>query len=125
MPGQATGLFNALKAARQRAGMSQRALADRIAIPQSHISKIEAGAVDAQISTVVEIARSLGYDLRLIPRSALLTVDSIVHQHVGAVDQELTQDLARRFARKTSAVDSIEQELAEIPPAYSLDDDDA
>ena len=80
MEGRNAEIARALKDARQAAGMSQRALASLVSLPQSHISKIETGAVDAQISTIVEIARVLGLDLRLIPRQGLATVDSLVRQ---------------------------------------------
>src|SRR3954453_1462519 len=60
-----------LKTARERKGLSQRALGDRVGLPQSHISKIESGAVDLQPSSLIEIARAVDLELTLVPRAAL------------------------------------------------------
>jgi transcriptional regulator with XRE-family HTH domain len=60
-----------IKAAREKKGLSQRALAAKIGVPQSHISKIEAGVVDLQTSSLIEIARALDLELMLIPRALL------------------------------------------------------
>lgn len=73
----------ALKRARRRKGLSQRALGARVHIPQSHISKIESGAVDPQLSTLLELARSLELDLRLVPRSALPAVDAVIRATIS------------------------------------------
>lgn len=90
-------IARALREARQAAGMSQRALAALVNLPQSHISKIETGAVDAQISTIVEIARVLGFDLRLVPRQGLAAVDSLVRQFTPA---DALSSQARHLAQK-------------------------
>jgi transcriptional regulator with XRE-family HTH domain len=60
-------LITALTAARHRAGLSQRALSEKVGLAQSHLSKIERGAVDPQISSLMEIARVLGLELMLVP----------------------------------------------------------
>jgi len=73
-------IVNALKAAREAKGLSQRALAARAGLPQSHISKIESGVVDLQLSSLTELARVLGLEVKLVPRRALPAVDSIVRQ---------------------------------------------
>ena len=62
---------SALRNARRQARMSQRALASRIGLPQGHISRIEAGAVDPRLSSATKIARTLGFEPMLIPRRAL------------------------------------------------------
>lgn len=67
-----------LKAARARQGLSQRALAKLAGVPQSHISKIERGAVDLRFSSLAEIARVLELEVMLIPQSSLPAVQSIV-----------------------------------------------
>ena len=60
-----------LKKAREKKGLSQRALGERVGLPQSHISKIEKAAVDLQTTSLIEIARALDLELALVPRSAL------------------------------------------------------
>ena len=67
-----------LKAAREGKGLSQRALSKLAGVPQSHISKIENGAVDLRLSSLVELARVLDLELALVPRKSLSAVQSIV-----------------------------------------------
>jgi transcriptional regulator with XRE-family HTH domain len=92
-------LVRALKAARKEKGLSQRDLSAQAGVPQSHISKIESGAVDIKLSSLIELSRVLGLEPVLAPRKLLPAVQAILRS--GA-------DTARSPAR----------------PAYSLDDDD-
>ncbi|MGA0840262.1 MAG: helix-turn-helix domain-containing protein [Pseudomonadales bacterium] len=57
----------ALKAARLRKGTTQRDLGLLIGVPQSHISKIEAGTVDLRISSLMILAEALDLTLELEP----------------------------------------------------------
>ena len=66
-----------IKAARERKGLSQRALAERVGITQGHISRIENATIDLQASTLIQIARALDLELILIPRTALPAVESL------------------------------------------------
>jgi HTH-type transcriptional regulator/antitoxin HipB len=75
----------ALKAARERKGLSQRALAERVGLPQSHVSKIENAAVDLQTTNLIEIARALDLEVTLVPRSLLPAVQSLQHQSTRAL----------------------------------------
>ena len=52
-----------IKAARIAKGFTQKQLGERVGLPQSHISKIEGGNVDLQISSLVEIARALDLEV--------------------------------------------------------------
>ena len=79
-------ISNSLKKARLTKGLSQRALSAAAGIPQSHISKIEAGAVDLRLSSLIELARTLDLELALIPRSHVPAVRSLVR--MGEADQE-------------------------------------
>ena len=54
-----------LTRARLQKGTTQRDLGQLIGVPQSHISKIEAGAVDLRISSLVVLARALDLSLEL------------------------------------------------------------
>ena len=67
-----------LKAARESKGLSQRALSEKSGVPQGHISKIENGAVDLRLSSLVALARALDLELALVPRKAVPAVKSIV-----------------------------------------------
>jgi DNA-binding XRE family transcriptional regulator len=67
-----------LKAARESRGLSQRTLSKKSGVPQGHISKIENGAVDLRLSSLVALARALDLELILVPRKAVPAVKSIV-----------------------------------------------
>src|ERR1700722_2315627 len=94
-------IITALTNARHRAGLSQRALADKVGIAQSHISKIERGAVDPQTTSLVEIARVLGLELSLVPTPLMPALRVLIRESIptqslaSSLDQELTR-LARR-----------------------------
>lgn len=78
-----------LKEARERKGLSQRQLGKLVGIPQSHISKIESGAVDLRLSSVVELARALDLELTVVPRKCLAAVHSVARSgEAGAATQE-------------------------------------
>jgi HTH-type transcriptional regulator / antitoxin HipB len=82
----------ALKQARLAKGWSQRELGTRAHIPQSHISRIEAGAVDLQLSSLIELARTLELEVTLTPRAALPAVKSVVRQTGDALRPAYTLD---------------------------------
>ena len=66
-----------LKEARRQKGFSQAALASKVGLPQSHLSKIESGLVNLQISSLIELSRALELELMLIPRILVCTVESL------------------------------------------------
>jgi transcriptional regulator with XRE-family HTH domain len=78
-----THIAAALKAARETKGMSQRALSQKAGVPQGHISKIETGAVDLRLSSLIELARVLDLELALVPRKSVPAVNSIVRSTGG------------------------------------------
>lgn len=92
-----------LRAAREARGLSQRELSARSGLPQGHISKIENGAVDLRLSSLVDLARVLELELTLVPRKALPAVQAIVRSTAGGPG---------------------DRESETIRPAYSLDEDD-
>lgn len=98
-------IIGTLKTAREAEGLSQRDLSAKSRVPQSHISRIENGAVDLRTSSLVELARVLDLELVLVPRRAIPAVRSIA------------KDLARRHRGSG-------EPLSPVPPAYSLDDED-
>ena len=67
-------IASALKDARRAKSLTQRELGKKAAVPQSHISKIESGAVDFRVSSLVELARALDLELMLVPRKTVLDV---------------------------------------------------
>ena len=70
-------IIGTLIAARLRAGLSQSALGAKVGLAQSHVSKIERGAVDVQTSSLVELARALGLELMLVPAQLVPAVQAL------------------------------------------------
>jgi transcriptional regulator with XRE-family HTH domain len=120
IPG-AEGMATTLRNARENKGLSQRNLGAVSGVPQSHISKIEKGAVDLRLSSLVELARALDLELTLVPRSAIPAVQSIVRSATSSRHGKQTRlalkDLHRfgeTIARNRSALPFTPDELAEL-----------
>lgn len=54
-----------LKSARTRAGLTQRSLAARAGVPQSTVGRIETGAIEPRIDTLLKLLHASGHDLEL------------------------------------------------------------
>ena len=67
-----------LRTARKKQDITQRQLAERVGMSQSHVWKIENGVVDARVSNVVEIARALGFEPVLLPARLVPFVTSMI-----------------------------------------------
>jgi transcriptional regulator with XRE-family HTH domain len=105
---EAEPLAKALKAARKTKGLSQRALGKRAGVPQAHISKIEKGAVDLRVSSLVALARVLDLELTLVPRKAVAAVQSIVRNSEPQV-------LPRAAAAATKELQRLQKAIASFP----------
>lgn len=64
-------LLEQLRAARISLGISQKELGERVGLPQSNIARFESGKINPRLSNLLEIARALDMDLKLVPRRAL------------------------------------------------------
>ncbi|MFN7165611.1 MAG: helix-turn-helix domain-containing protein [Pannonibacter sp.] len=71
-------IIEAIKSARKAKGLSQTSVGELIGVPQSHISKIEKGSVDIKLSSLIQIARALDLEVKLVPKRALPAVESVV-----------------------------------------------
>ena len=100
-------IVEALKAAREARGLSQRALASRVGLPQSHISKIESGGVDIRLGSLIELARVLGLELELVPRKALPAVESIVRQTAPSVERDQQARVRQGLAKAAALADRL------------------
>jgi transcriptional regulator with XRE-family HTH domain len=80
MPYVTEHIATTLKAAREAKGLSQRALSQAAGVPQGHISKIENGAVDLRLSSLIALARALDLELTLVPRKTVPAVQSVVRR---------------------------------------------
>ena len=74
-------LASALKQARQRSHLSQRALGRKVGMPQAQISKIENAAVDPKVSTLVALARAVDLELTLVPRTGSAGLEAMDFPH--------------------------------------------
>lgn len=119
-------LADALRQARREKGWSQRDLSARAHLTQAQISRIENGEVNLQVSTLLELARSLDMDLQLVPRSAIPAVEAAVRS-AGERSEErsarrLLADLrrlaevARASAPEREDIASIASSLQELEP---------
>ena len=97
-----------LKEARLAKGLSQRDLSARVGVPQSHISRIESGAVDLRVSSLIELARIYDLELALVPRKTVPAVQSIVRTSAASTPssvnagQRAFKELNRMQARLTN-----------------------
>lgn len=107
-----------LKAARDVKGLSQRELSKLAGVPQSHISKIESGAVDLRVSSLVELARVLDLELILVPRKSVSAVQSIVRS---------TENAARTSGQVSNSVNNelkrLQLNIAGITQAFPFNTD--
>jgi len=82
-------IIAALKAAREEKGLSQRELSRQAGVPQSHISKIEQGTVDLQLSSLIELSRVLDLEIMTVPRKLVPAVQAIVSGEESASSRPL------------------------------------
>ena len=90
-----------LREAREAKGLSQRELGKKAGVPQGHISRIENGAVDLRVSSLVALARTLDLELALVPRKVVPAWKSLV---------------------RSSAADALRERVT-LQPLYSLDEE--
>lgn len=104
-----------LKAAREKKGLSQRKLSALAGVPQSHISKIESGAVNLTVSSLTAIANALDLELALVPRKAASAVRAITRSVSDA--PKTTPETRKELARLAKQLEHI-QSLKIDNPAF-------
>ncbi len=102
-------ILESLCEARQRKGFSQRELSAKSGVPQSHISKIENGAVDLRVSSLVALARVLDLELELVPKKTVPAVKSIVRSSTSAEVANAHKLIQRETDQYKQAIASINQ----------------
>jgi transcriptional regulator with XRE-family HTH domain len=116
-------LSAALKAAREMKGLTQRALSKLAGVPQAHISKIEANAVDLRLSSLLTLAHALDLEVSLVPRKAVPAVQSLTRTvRTSFAIQQISKDLARanqaavrlQEAFRSPELDQLREKLADI-----------
>ena len=78
-------ILKQLKIARQKKGLKQSELGNKLGLPQSHISKIEREETDPRLSTVIDMARVVDREILLIPRRLMPAIRAMID---GRHDQE-------------------------------------
>lgn len=109
-------IIEALKNTREAKGLSQRALSARTGVPQSHISKIEQGNADIRLSSLIELARALELELKLVPRKAVPAVESVVRTaspRPASTSAKTSRDVRR-------ALDTVAQLRSTFPDLSTL-----
>lgn len=81
-------VVQSLREARLSKGLSQRELSARSGVPQSHISKIESGAVDLRVSSLIALARVLDLELFVAPKKSVPAIKSIIRSGKSIQDAE-------------------------------------
>jgi len=126
---------DAVRTARMDKALSQRALSEKVGIPQGHLSKIENGQVDPRLSSIIEIARALDYEIAFVPRALLPAIQSLerqasqparpTNQEVRATVQELSkvQHDAQKLAKELPESEEFQKLLTTIREIqqYKLD----
>lgn len=115
----AEDILQALKKAREAMGLSQRALSARTGVPQSHISKIESGGADIRVSSLIEIARALDLELKLVPRKAVPAVDTVVQSTAPALAPS-GGEAQRELRRINDTVLSLRQLYPDVAALHQL-----
>ncbi len=108
-------IASTLRTARMSKALSQRELSAKAGVPQGHISKIENGAVDLRVSSLVALARALDLELTLVPRKAVSAVQSIARSstHSTIEDGKAVRKAQRELAR-------FQETLASLPKTVSF-----
>lgn len=103
-------IIAALKAARRDKGLTQRALSEQAGMPQSHVSKIEQGEVDLQLSSLIELARALDLEVVTVPRKLIPAVQTIVRSGESSASRkaEHRRELLKALKRIRKSVTRLE-----------------
>jgi transcriptional regulator with XRE-family HTH domain len=80
-------MLQVLKATRLKHGWSQAELGLRVGLPQMHISGIERGKITPRFDTLLDLVRTLDYDLLLVPRSFVPLVQSLIRQQDNRTEE--------------------------------------
>jgi transcriptional regulator with XRE-family HTH domain len=107
-------MATSIRAARQAKALTQKELGQRVGLPQSHISKIEKGAVDVQLSSLVEIARALDLEVKLVPRKALAAVEGAIRAHGTAAGTSRALNLLNENAQLAERIKDSFPEISQI-----------
>ena len=106
-------IASTLRFAREARGLSQRELSAKSGVPQGHISKIENGAVDLRVSSLVALARTLDLEPMLVPSKSVPAVQSIASSVPASAPQDgkAARRVLRELARLQNAINNLPTDL--------------
>jgi len=107
-------IVRALKAARQEKGLSQRELSAKAGLPQGHISKIENGAVDLKLSSLISLARILDLEVMPVPRKLVPAVQALAR--TGDTGGSSLTESARLAAKQVKRIEKTATRLLGTAP---------
>lgn len=73
-----SNILDELQNARKAAGLTHDMLAQRAGLSRMTVQRTEAGKIDPRLSTLLVLARSLGMDLMLVPKSLRPDLENFV-----------------------------------------------
>ncbi len=88
-----TAISRILRTARRRAGLSQRALAERAGVPQPSVARIESGASIPRADTLQRLLRAADQELEVEPRLGIGVDRTLIRERL-----KLTPDQRGRAA---------------------------
>jgi len=88
LEGLPADMRRALKQAREKHGWSQREMARRLGLTQTHISGIESGKIVPRYDTLLELVRTLDNDLLMVPRALVPVVLALVRDQAKTEEGE-------------------------------------
>lgn len=77
-----------LRVARRRAGLTQRALAERAGVPQPSVARIESGASIPRADTLQRLLRAADQDLEVEPRLGRGVDRSLIRERLALTPDE-------------------------------------
>jgi transcriptional regulator with XRE-family HTH domain len=105
----------ALREARVNKLLSQRELSALSGVPQGHISKIEKGAVDLRLSSLIALARVLDLEPTLVPRQTVPAVQSIVRSTERPASSQEGRLAAKELKRLRKTMDNYFSGISQAP----------
>lgn len=83
-----TAVARILRVARRRAGLTQRALAERAGVPQPSVARIESGASIPRADTLQRLLRAADQDLEVEPRLGRGVDRSLIRERLALTPDE-------------------------------------
>lgn len=110
-----------LRSGRESKGLTQRELGELSGVPQGQISRIERGAVDLRLSSLVQLARALELELLLVPRAAETAVSAVIRSSTRSSRRKepAGRDTARELKRLTTVANEVSSAADNFPEEMS------